>query len=121
MPFVLDGTRFIKGRITVGSYKSLPGSLLSPGAGQARLRLVLTGTSRGKTKTLGDQIVEYMVTPDKNSYTFDFRFPAVAKLHRTSFDSLVLTTTMRGAVLLHGSYRLDMPASFITIRQLVRR
>ena len=70
---------------------------------------------------IGETTIGYSVTPDQDSYTLEVDIPPVAGINKTAFDSLVLTTVMQGAVLLHGSYVLDDPASFIKIPQLITR
>jgi hypothetical protein len=121
IPFTLDASKDITGQITVSSFKGDPANPASLGAGEATLEVVLTGTSGGEVKTIGTGSTTYTVTPDQTAYTSDFTITPDAALDKVLFESLELTTTLRGPAVLHAFYELEDPASFFTIPTWVKK
>lgn len=118
VPFVFDATKDVRGEITMASFKGLSENPLGLGAGQTKLHIVVSGSVDGATKTIGEATAEYLVTPDKSSYTVTFTIKPDAALDQVTFTALELTTTVRGASVLNGFYSLDDPASFVTVPTL---
>ena len=115
VPFVLDATQKITGKIQVASHSGRaenPGSL---GAGPTTLVAALTGTSGGEEKDLGTVEVSYVATPDKKVFEVAVEFEPPAELDKAEFTSLSISLYNRGFAALHGFYRAVAPASNLTI------
>ena len=118
IPLVLDATKDVRGEITMLSFKGLSQNPAAISAGQTKLHILVSGTTDGAVKTIGEATAEYLVTPDKSSYTVEFSIKPDAALDKATFTTLELTTTVRGTSVLNGFYSLEDPASFVTVPTL---
>ena len=115
VPFTLNATKDITGEITLRSSRVQSPNEEPLGVGEATLVVTLTGTVDGEVKTLGTGESTYQVAPGDGPVTSEFTFTPDAALNKASFSSLELTTLVKGAVLNHGYYELEDPASHFTI------
>lgn len=117
IPLTLNTAKDITGEITVHSFSGAPTLPAPPytSAGQATLVVNLTGTTGGESKVIGTASNSYLVTPDKGTYTTEFKMTPDKALEKAVFTELQLETYVRGTTALHGFFELDDPASFITV------
>lgn len=118
IPLVLDATKDVRGEITLQSFRGVTENPTGVSAGQSKLIIVLTGTVDGAVKKIGEATAEYLVTPDKHTYTVAFTMKPDAALDKATLTTLELNTTLRGTSVLNGFYSLEDPASFITVPTL---
>ncbi|MFN2594875.1 MAG: hypothetical protein ABR579_08315 [Actinomycetota bacterium] len=116
IPFVLDGSKEIKGKIAISDFCC--GDPVGASAGQATFVATVSGTTNGEVKEIGTATVSYLVTPNQYTTIVDFSIKPDASLDKASFTTLSLATTIRGETVLHGWYSLDDPSSFITVPTL---
>jgi hypothetical protein len=116
VPFVLDATKEIRGSIAMDSFLQAQGGGIS--AGQAKMHAVITGTTAGASKVLGEATVEYLVTPNKGAYVLEFSIKPDAAFDKASFTTLEITITNRGLSYLHTFLSVDDPSSWITVGTL---
>jgi hypothetical protein len=115
VPFVLDGSKEIKGSLT---YDGLHGKAENPvalGAGVHHIDIVLTGTVGGTSTEVGTASGEFTATPGTDQYTVDFSIKPESSLDKASFSSLELSLTVRGPGTMASFLEMDDPASFITV------
>jgi hypothetical protein len=115
LPLTLDTSKPITGSVTVVS--SYLGAAPDNGlaAGAPELVVDLVGTSGGEDVVIGTATVPYQVTPAASKYTIEFEIKADGALNNKVFESVTMTTAVRGPAAGHGLYELDDPASFVTI------
>ena len=115
IPFILDATQKITGKIQVASHSGAaqnPGAL---GAGPTTLVAELSGSSDGASKVLGTIEVPYVVTPAQKVVEVLVEFQPPPELDKAEFTTLSISLYNRGVAALHGFYRAVAPASTLTI------
>ena len=115
LPFVLDATQKITGKIQVMSYGSGDVPQVGFGVGQTTLVAALAGQSGGEQKDLGTMEVSYVVTPAQKIYEVAVEFQPAAELDKAQFTSLSISLYNQGPAPFHGWYRAVAPASSLTI------
>ena len=121
VPFVLDATQPLTGKITVKSASSVQGNAVAPmGVGQATLVAKVTGTTGEAATELGTASVDYQVTPGSQPTPVEFSITLDPTLDKASFTSLELSLRNRGASVQHGYYG-SGDQSFITVPTLVKK
>lgn len=121
LPLTVDATKPISGKLQMVS--SFLGAAPDNGLAGGNVEIVIdfTGVSGGEDVVLGTATAEYQVTPASSRYEVPFEIKLDGALDKKSFESLVMTTTIRGANFGHGLYELDQPASTVVIPSWVVR
>lgn len=108
IPFVLDASKPITGKIIVLSYR---GHSANPGglsAGPTHFVMTLMGTNAaGEELALGTFESEYIVNPAQQAYEVEFEIETPAELDKTEVTSLVADLYNRGFAPLHGFYQVN--------------
>ena len=121
VPFVLDATKPLTGKITVKSASAIQGVPLAPhGVGQTTLQVAVTGTANGTATELGTATVTYQVTPGSQPPPVEFTITLDSALNKVSFTTLELRLRNRGASVQHGYYASGNQSS-ITVPTLVKK
>ena len=123
VPFTLNVSKPITGKISVGSADCLLSGVCAPfgvGVGRAQLDVVLEAQIDGATVSLGEFHATYEVVPDE-IYTFDLNMKLPASLRNQTVRNLTLSTFTHGPVVNHGIVQLDDPASYVSLPALVRK
>jgi hypothetical protein len=121
VPFVLDATKPLTGKITVKSASAIQGQALVPhGVGQTTLQIAVTGTTNGTSTELGTATATYLVTPNSQPAPVEFTITLDAALNKASFTTLELHLRNRGASVQHGYYA-SGNQSFVTVPTLVKK
>lgn len=116
LPLVLDASKPIKGTLIMkSSHLGSPAPETGVAAGQVEMIVDVTGVAGGEDVAVGSVTVEYIVAPPGVTYEVPFEIKPDAALDKKSFEALVMTTTIRGANVLHGLYELDDPPSTVVI------
>lgn len=104
LPFTLDGSTDITGTIVIQSFKGVGDNPVGLGAGVSRAHFTLTGqgTDEPGRDTLGQATVEYLVTPDQDTYELDFQMPASAERDGAGYRSLNFRVRLDGPAVNHG-------------------
>lgn len=120
VPLRVDASSPITGVIAIGVFQIVVDTVGVPvGGGAATLELKLEGElASGRKMTIGEQQIEYLVTPAQNTYPLDVNIQPGKSSHGKRFSSLTLTTLVRGPSVMTGFFELDDPASFIEIPSL---
>jgi hypothetical protein len=108
LPLVLDASNPVTGKLFITSF-------VGRTAGPATLDVVIQVQTGGKTVEVGTATVDYLVTPAQAWAEVSFEIDVPAKLNRKKVTALQMRTTSRGFAPLQGYYRMENPASFITI------
>lgn len=114
LPFTLDGFTGITGRVVIQSYRGSadnPGGL---GAGISQAHFTLTGRTKDGTRTLGQTIEEYVVTPDQQRYEVEFEMPAPTELDGIELGSVNFRIRLDGPAANHGYIALS-GSSFVDV------
>lgn len=115
VPFVLDASQKIIGKIQVSSRSVAAGVPVYLGAGQATTVGVLSGGTADGAQELGSFESTYAVTPAGGVYEVAFEIEPPKELDKAVFDSLQISLHTEGPVVNHGYYRTVDPASSITV------
>jgi hypothetical protein len=117
-PFRMNAKAHTTGLIAVRSFQAetVNDLAIPAGGGAATLELQLKGElSSGRKVDVGEQSIDYLVTPAQELYELDVDIAPAAGLHGKRFASITLTVLFRGAAVMSGAYELDDPASFIEV------
>jgi hypothetical protein len=115
LPLVIDASKPITGKINMVS--SFLGAAPDNGVAVGNVDLVIdfTGVSGGEDVAIGSVTASYQVTPAASRYEVPFELKLDGAMDKKSFESIVMTTTVRGSNVGHGLYELDQPASTVTV------
>jgi hypothetical protein len=124
VPFTIDAKKPILGEVVVKSRNvaepATGGTVVeNAGGGPAQLVVLLTGTVKGETVTVGETTVEYDAEPQSVS-TVEFTLEPNAELAKARFESLELSLYNRGQSVAHGFYS-TAGDSFITVPTIVKK
>jgi hypothetical protein len=104
---VLDATQKVTGAIAVSSFQGLEGNAVGFSAGQVTIEITLSGRVDGASVILGSATKQYLVTPDKPTYTTPYDFELPQELDGGTVTDLNLAVKFSGPVLLHNFIALN--------------
>jgi hypothetical protein len=115
VPFVLDGSKDISVSLTYDGFHGTGDNPVALGAGIHQVDIALTGTANGSAVEVGTGSETFTATPGTDQYTVTFSIKPGAELDKANFETLELTTAVRGPGAFASFLEMDDPASFVSV------
>ena len=134
VPFQLDATKPLTGEIYTSGGTCLVGTYTGPGgpvtppcspaqlkAGEARIEVIVKGTTGGTEIDLGTFTDTFTVTPADPTHKTEVSIPLDAALNKKDFTTLQVRLLLAGSSVFNGVVEMGDPTSFLTMPTLVKK